>query len=67
MRAGLGVDARVGKTQALDGPAAHQMLLDNFRRVRWLHMAVPDGLRVDHHRGPMFALIKAEGFVDAHG
>jgi hypothetical protein len=67
MRAGFSVDAFVGKAQALDGSSANQMLLDNCGRVRWLYMAVPDGLRVHHHSRPVFALIEAEGFIDAHG
>jgi hypothetical protein len=67
VRADLGVDAFVGKPKALNGPAADQMLFDNFRGVRRLHMAIPNGLRVDHDRGPVFALIEAEGFIDAHG
>lgn len=67
MRAGFGVDAFVGEPQALDWPPTYQMLLDNFRRVGCLHMAVPDSLRVDDHRGPVFALIKAEGLIDPHG
>ena len=67
VRAGLGVDARVGKTQALDGPASYKVLLHNLRGVAGLHVAVPDGFGIDHYRGAMFALIQAERFVDANG
>jgi hypothetical protein len=65
--AALGVDALVGKTQTLNGPAAHQMLLHDLRGISGLHMAVPDGVGVNHHRRPVFALVQTEGLVDAHG
>jgi hypothetical protein len=42
------------------------MLLHNFRGVWGLHMAVPDGLRVNHNDRAVFALVQAERFVDAH-
>ena len=67
MRACFRVDALLGHAQALNGPAANQMLLDDLRGVRRLHMAVPDGLGIDHNRWPMFALVQAKGFVDANG
>jgi hypothetical protein len=67
MRAGFGVDAFVGQTQALDRPAAHQVLFHDLCGVSGLHMAVPDGFGVNHYRWSMFALVKAHGFVDAHG
>ena len=31
-----------------------------------LHIAIPDRLGIDHHHRPMFALVQAAGFVDAH-
>ena len=31
-----------------------------------LTFAVPHGLGVDHHHGPVFALVQAAGFVDPH-
>jgi hypothetical protein len=66
VRAGFGIDALVGQAQAFHGPAAHQMLLHNLRGIRGLHMAVPDGLGINHHRRPVLALVKAKRFVDAH-
>jgi hypothetical protein len=67
VRAGLGVDALLGQAQSLDGPAAHQVLIHDLRGVTGLHMAVPDGVGIDHNRWPMFALVQAKGFVDAYG
>jgi hypothetical protein len=67
MRAALGVDASIGKSQPFDGTTAHQVLLHDLRGVRRLHMAVPHGLRVNHHRGPVFALVQAHGLIDTHG
>ena len=46
--------------------AAYQVLLHDLRGIGRLHMAVPYCLRVNHHRGPMFALVQAHGFIDAH-
>jgi hypothetical protein len=67
MRAAFCVDTFICQSQALDWPAAHQVLLHNLRGIRRLHMAVPHGLRVNHHGGPVLALVKAHGLIDAHG
>ena len=40
------------------------MFGDNLLRVISLHMAIPDGLRVDHHHRAVFALIQATGLAD---
>ncbi len=66
MRAALGVDALLGQPQPLHGPAAHQVFRDNLRGVAELDVAVPDGLRVNHHCGAVLALVQTAGFVDAH-
>jgi hypothetical protein len=66
MRAALCVDALISQSQALDGPAAHQVLLHDLRGIRCLHMPIPYGFRVNHHRGPVLALVKAHRFIDAH-
>jgi hypothetical protein len=31
-----------------------------------LHVPVPNSLRINHHRGPVLALVQASGFVDPH-
>jgi hypothetical protein len=67
VRAGFGVDALLSQAQALDGPAAHQVLLNDLRGVSGLHMTVPDGFGIDHNRRPVFALVQAKGLVDANG
>jgi len=64
--AGFGVDAFLGQPQALDGLAANQMLLHNLRGVGRLHMAVPHRIGIDDDRRPVFALVEAAGFVNAH-
>jgi len=66
MGAGLGIDAFVGETQALDGTAGDEVLVDDFGGVFGADMAVPDGLRVNDDSAPMLALIEAAGLVDAH-
>ena len=66
MRAALGVQALLGHAQPFHRPSADQVLGDNLRCVFGPHIAVPDCLRVNHHHGPMFALVQAAGFVDAH-
>jgi hypothetical protein len=65
MRTAFRIDALIRKPQPLYRPAAHKMLLHNLRRVRGLHVAVPDSFRVNNHRRPMLALIQTAGFVDA--
>ena len=65
MRAGLCIQALAGYAQAFHGPAADQMLLNDSIGIVGLDIPVPDGLRVDHHRGTVLALVKAAGLVDA--
>jgi hypothetical protein len=65
VRAGLGIDAFVGKLQALDRASGNQVLLNNFGGVCGLDAAVPDRLRVDNDGGAVLALVQAERFVDA--
>ena len=67
MGAALGVQAGVGDAQPLDRPSADQMLVHDRGGVFGLDIAVPDGLGIDDHRGPMLALIEASRLVDAHG
>ena len=66
MRAGFCVQAFVGDAQAFNRAPADEMLLHNRFRVYRAHVAVPDSLRVAHHRGTVFALVQAAGLVDAH-
>jgi len=65
MRAALGIDAILGQPQPFHRPSAHQVFLHNLFGVRRLHISVPDGLGINHHRWPVFALIQAAGFINA--
>jgi hypothetical protein len=67
MRAGLGIDARIGQAQSLYRPAVYQVLLHNLRGIFRLHMPVPDSLGIHNDSRPVLALIKAAGLVDADG
>ena len=66
VRAALGVQALFGHAQAFHRPAAHQMFTDNFGRIFYMHIAIPDGFRVNDHHRPVLALVQATGLVDAH-
>jgi hypothetical protein len=59
MRAVLRVHALVSQSQPLYRTPSNQVLLDDLRGIRCLHMAVPYGLRVNHHGGSVLALVKA--------
>src|SRR5262245_33405238 len=52
--------------QALDGPAVHQVLLDDLVHVSRRHVSVPDLLRVDDDRAAVLALVQAARGVGAH-
>ena len=41
------------------------MLHHDLLRIFGAHAAVPDGLRVNHHRGAVLALVQAAGLVDS--
>jgi hypothetical protein len=62
----FGVDAFICEAQPLDGPAAHQVLFDNDRRILGPDPAVPYRFRIHHDSRPVFALIQAQRFVDAN-
>jgi hypothetical protein len=66
MRAAFGIDALFGDSQPFHRAAAHQVLSNNFFGVFRPYIAVPHGIRINHHRGPMLALVQAAGFVDPH-
>ena len=66
MRAALGVDALVGKAQALDGLAAYEVLAHDCLGVYRLYVAVPHCLGIDDNRWTVLALIQAAGLVDAY-
>ncbi len=65
MFTGRGVHARIGQTQPFDRLPFHQVLLDDFVYVFRSDEAVPDRIRIDHHGGPVLALVQASSFVDA--
>jgi len=66
VRAALIVQAPLGNAQPLYRPPAHQVFLHDLRGILGLHIAVPDGIGVHHHRGAVLALIQAAGLVDPH-
>jgi len=66
MRTALGVDALLSQSQPLNRTSTHQMLLHDLDCIRRLHMAIPHSLRVNHYGRPVFALVQAHGFIDAH-
>ena len=61
----VGVDAGVGKAEALDGAAMEEVLLDDLFGVAGLGETVPDGFGVDDEDGAVLALVETAGFVDA--
>ena len=65
MGAGLSVEAFVGETEALDGTAGDEVLVDDFGGVFGAHVAIPNGLRINDDSVAMLALIEAAGLVDA--
>jgi hypothetical protein len=67
MRTGLSVDALFGQAKALNGATGDEVLLHDGFSVFGLHVAVPNGLRVDHNRGTVLALVETQRFVDAYG
>jgi hypothetical protein len=65
MRAGLGIDTLLGQPEPGDRTTGDEMFGDDFGGVGGLDVAVPDGVGVYHNGWAMFALVQAEGFVDA--
>src|SRR5712664_3151554 len=51
--------------QAFDGLSADQVLLDDLLHVLHGDPAVPDALRIDHHRAAALAIVQAPGLVGA--
>ena len=62
----VGVDAGVGKAEALDGTAVEEVLLDDLFGVVRIGETVPDGFGIDDHDGAVLALVEAAGFVHAN-
>jgi hypothetical protein len=61
----VGVDAGVGKAEALDGAAVEEVLLNDLFGVARVGKTVPDGFGVDDEDGAVLALVEATGFIDA--
>lgn len=59
MRAAFGVEAVLGHTQPLDGPAGDKMLGNDGLCVFGADVAVPDRIGVDHNHGAVLALVEA--------
>ena len=66
MQTALSIHASIRQPQPLHRPPMHQVLFHNLRRIRSLHMAIPNGFGINDNRGPVFALIQAARFVDPH-
>ena len=62
----FGVDAAIGKAEALDRAARHEVLFDDLGCVFRAHKAIPDCLGIDHYGGPVLALIQTKGLVDTN-
>ena len=62
-----GVDATLGKAQALDGTIACNVRPNDLGDVGELYVSVPDALGIDHHGRTVLALVEASGFVSADG
>jgi hypothetical protein len=65
VRAVIGVDAGVGKAEALDGAAVEEVFLHDLFGVAGFGEAVPDGVRINDEDGAVLALVEAAGLVDA--
>jgi|SRR6516165_7284484 len=61
----LGVEAGVGKAEALDGTVVEKVLGDDLVDIFEVDEAVPDGLGIDCDDGAVLALVEAPGFVGA--
>jgi hypothetical protein len=61
----VGVDAGVGKAEALDGAAVKEVLLDDLFGVLGTGETVPDGFGIHDENGAVLALVEAASLVDA--
>jgi hypothetical protein len=61
----VGVDAGVGKAEAIDGTAMEEVLVYDLLGVVGVGEAVPDGFGIDDEDGAVLALVEAAGLVDA--
>jgi hypothetical protein len=60
------IDAAIRQLQSLHWTAIHDVRRHNLFHIGRIYKAVPDRLRVDHHRRPVLALIQASRFIRAH-
>jgi hypothetical protein len=65
MRACLGVHTGVGQAEAFHRAAIDQVLLHDLSGIIGLHVAIPNRLGIDDDRGTVFALVEAQGLIDA--
>jgi hypothetical protein len=65
VRTVVGVDAGVGKAEAIDGTAVEEVLVDDLLGIVGVGEAVPDGLGIDDENGAVLALVEAPGLIDA--
>ena len=61
----LGVEAGVGKAQALDGTVVEEVFGDDLLDVTGVDVTVPDGLGIDHDDGAVLTLVETAGLVRA--
>jgi hypothetical protein len=57
VRAAVGVDAAVGKAEALDGTAMEEVVLHDLFGIVRVDETVPDGFGIDDEDGPVLALV----------
>jgi len=63
---GRRVQAGICQAEALYRLATYDMRIDDFVDVSLGDVAVPDGVRVDHEVGAVFALVETAGLVGAY-
>ena len=66
MRTALGVQAFIGNTQPLYRTAGNEMLGNDLFGILRLDASVPHGIRINHDRRAMLALVQAAGLIDPH-
>jgi hypothetical protein len=66
MRTLIRIQTRIGNNQSLHGPAADDVRVHNFIDIGCGDAAVPHGIRVNHDRRTVLALVQAPGFVGAN-
>ena len=59
----LSIETRIWDHQPFHNRVARNVLIDDLIYVRHCDPAIPNRLRINHHRWPMLALVQASGLV----